>query len=275
MDILQDTATIYLPSLDWIYCSIAIFILLSLNNNQRLFFRVYMSTATGYDTPYTPNRWECSSVYAAEVKNRSHTQRMKALRVTHKTLSASTWGTGWGGEVRKWRWGGGIDGLIASRCGCSHLISTFPVGVSVYHFHPSPISPITGCCTAALSPVSLCPCLCVCVGIKTGSLKRDFDVQGSFSPLSICWCRAPFLFPPFHYLHLLSFLSSFFPLLSFPCVVSVCLPASLTFSPHLGHRYFLYCWQSKSEWHSPVMTDTSVWRERLVMLLHGALSART
>lgn len=188
-----------------------------------------MSTATGYDTPYTPNRWECSSVYAAEVKNRSHTQRMKALRVTHKTLSASTWGTGWGGEVRKWRWGGGIDGLIASRCGCSHLISTFPVGVSVYHFHPSPISPITGCCTAALSPVSLCPCLCVCVGIKTGSLKRDFDVQGSFSHSPSADVVLPFYFLLF--ITFISYLSSqaFSPFCRFLALSpSVCLHHSLS-----------------------------------------------
>lgn len=118
---------------------------------------------------------------------------------------------------------------------------------------PSHCSISLECCTAALSPVSVCPCkrayVCVCLSlygqtsIKSGSskgiLRQELHI---FTLHLVCMCllfmffyfSSPYSLIDFSFSHVLStssYLScqAFPPLHFFLAAVSICLPASATF----------------------------------------------
>ncbi len=86
-------------------------------------------------------------VCVVEVKNRSHTPRMKALAEgsLRRSFLRHLRNRLRKGVTERWKMKMGKRGIrfIAPSCSCSHLISTFPVGVRMYQFSPSLPSPIS------------------------------------------------------------------------------------------------------------------------------------
>lgn len=104
--------------------------------------------------------------------------------------------------------------------GWSERVSLPSISHLTYHW-------VLHCGIITCLPVPLS--VCVCVGIKTGSLKRDFDVQGSFSHSPSADVVLPFYFLLF--ITFISYLSSqaFSPFCRFLALSpSVCLHHSLS-----------------------------------------------
>lgn len=249
------------------------------------------------------------SVCAVEVKNRSHTQRMKALAyrslrrsfLRHLRNRLRSQGEEKNKDGDEWNM------ADSPSCGRSHLIATFPDGLKLYHLSPSlpshmvsaylPLS-IAACCTAAWSPVSLCSCMRVSEAGQVEKLghPKGFFGGGAYISLSICSCCA-FIFT------LLSVAKPFSPfwlpcslihpsfnhvssagsyLLSCRCLcLSACLHHSLSLPPSWSSLLSVLL-TKHSEWHSPVMTDACmkggvgrVSKQHLILQRYHTKSAHT